>query len=112
MTGDTKPGDALADKARDEFDRNRKERERPIERLKIRAEMRSEHGEEEDTGVIHLRAEQRLAERADSEPPAARVSLLVIAFTVVKKFPAWGAVIVAVAAIVAYVVLALNGWKP
>ena len=71
MTGDSKPGDAIADRARDEFDANRRERELALERLRIRAEMRSEH-EVEDTGVIHLRAEQRVAEREGSIPAPAR----------------------------------------
>jgi hypothetical protein len=108
VTGDTKPGDALADKVRDEFDRNRKERERSIERLKIRAEMRSEHGEEEDTGVIHLRAEERLAARADSDPPKAAKGVVAVLNAVKTPVQA----IVALAIIVAIVVLILHGWKP
>lgn len=113
MTGDTKPGDALADKARDEFDRNRRERELAIERLKIRAEMRSAPDLEEDTGVIHREALTRQAaqRRPESDPPS-KVSPLVIVLTVVRKFPAWGSVLVALAAIAAYVALKLRGAVP
>jgi hypothetical protein len=72
MTGGEKPGEAMADKARDEFDRNRREREIAIERLKVRAEIRSSPDEDdEDTGVINLRAEQRVAKR-ESLPAAAK----------------------------------------
>lgn len=109
MTGETKPGEAAADRWRDQFDKNRRERELATERLRIRAEMRSSHEEEEDTGVIHMRAEQRVAERETSEPPPSKVSPLVIVLTVVRKFPAWGAVIVAVAAIIAATLLKLRG---
>lgn len=42
--------------------------------------------------------------RTESNPPS-KVSPLVIVLTVAKKFPAWGAVIVALAAIAAYVFL-------
>lgn len=110
MTGDSKPGDALADKARDEFDKNRRDRELAIERLKIRAEMRSENWEE-DTGVIHQQAEQRLAARAkpDSDAPPSKVSAYVIVWTVVRKFPAWGSVLVALAAIAALTFLYATG---
>jgi hypothetical protein len=106
MTGESKPGDAVADKARDEFDKNRRERELAIERLRIRAEMRSENFEE-DSKVIHAEADRRVSEREGSEPPPSKVSPLVIVLTVVRKFPQWGAVLVALAAIAAYVALRL-----
>lgn len=108
MTGDTKPGDALADRARDDFDKNRRERELAIERLKIRAEMRSEHGEEEDTGVIHLRAEERLAAPPSSDPPKAAKGIVAVLSAV--KTPAQA--LVALAIVAAIVVLILHGWKP
>lgn len=108
MTGDTKPGDAVADKWSDTFNKNRRETDLALTRLEVRAEQRSENFEE-DTGVIHMTADQRVAERAKSDPPPENVSPLVIVFTVAKKFPAWGAVIVALAAIAAYVVLKLRG---
>ncbi len=40
-----------------------------------------------------------------SEPPGSKVSPVHIVFTVVRKFPPWGAVVVAVVAIAAYVYL-------
>lgn len=109
MTGDRNHGDAVADKARDEFDTNRRERERSIERLRVRAEMRSEH-EEEDTGVIHLRADERIAKRA-SDPPT-RLGVIAVAFQFANSFPAWGKVIVALASIAAYVALKWAGKVP
>jgi Mrp family chromosome partitioning ATPase len=87
MTGDVKPGDALADRARDEFDKNRRERELAIERLRIRAEMRSEHGEEEDTGVIHLRAQERVAARVKSDPPSDRGKQAIALVSAVRGWP-------------------------
>lgn len=115
MTGGGKPGDAKADRARDEFTRNQRERERSIERLRVRAEMRSEH-EEEDTGVVHLRAEERLALREaahSSAPPSAhKVTAWVIVWTVARKFPPMGAVLVALASIAAYVYLRARGLAP
>lgn len=111
MTGDSKRGDAAADKWRETFDRNRRETDVSLTRLEIRAEQRSEHGFEEDTGVIHLQADQRVAERAktDSEAPPSKVSPLVIVLTVVRKFPAWGSVLVALAAIAALTYLYATG---
>jgi len=41
--------------------------------------------------------------KADSDPPPSKVSPLGIAWVMAKKFPPWGAVAVAIAAIVAYV---------
>lgn len=106
MTGDTKPGDALADRARDEFDKNRKARELAVERLKIRAEMRSEHGEEEDTGVIHLRADERVAKGSD--PP--KIARGIVHILDAIKTPAQ---VLALAILVgALVGLILHGWKP
>lgn len=105
-----KPGDALADKARDEFDKNRRERELSIERLKVRAEIRSSPDEEEDTGVINLRAQQNMAAREPENTPA-RPTVLHVTLTLARKFPPWGAVLVALAAIVAYVLLRLQGIK-
>lgn len=109
MTGDSKPGDALADKWRDVFDRNRRERELAVARLEIRAEQRSAPDVEEDTGVIHREALARqAAQRSGSDPPS-KVSPLVIVLTVVRKFPAWGSVLVALAAIAALTYLYATG---
>lgn len=107
MTGDSKPGDALADKARDEFDRNRRERELAIERLKIRAEMRSENWEE-DTGVIHKQAEERVAKPPSEPPPKAARGIV----HVLKAVQTPAQALVALAIVVALVVLILHGWKP
>lgn len=106
MTGDSKPGDALADKARDEFDKNRRARELAIERLTIRAEMRSSSDEDENSSVIHIQAEKRLTEReGDSNPP--NPTAWHVAILVVRKFPPWGSVLVAlvVVALAAFVYL-------
>jgi hypothetical protein len=115
MTGDSKPGDAVADKWRDVFDRNRRERELAVARLEVRAEQRSAPDVEENTGVIHrealARQAQREAERsADSSPP--RPTVLHVTLAVARKFPPWGAVLVALAAIAAYVALRLLDVKP
>jgi hypothetical protein len=107
MTGDTKPGDALADRTRDEFDSNRRERELSIERLRIRAEMRSAHDEEEDTAVIHRRAEERVAP-PKSDPPKAAKGIAHVLGAV--RTPAQA--LVALAIVVGIVVLILHGWKP
>jgi hypothetical protein len=107
MTGDTKPGDALADRARDEFERNRRERELSIERLRIRAEMRSAHDEDEDTGVIHTRAAERVG-RPKSDPPKAAKGIAHVLSAV--RTPAQA--LVALAIVAAIVVLILHGWKP
>lgn len=117
MTGDTKPGDALADKARDIFDKNRRERELAVERLRIRAEMRSEHGEEEDTGVIHREALQRQArQETASEPPASKGGVVVLVIgtvrSAVNKLSPFQTLVVILAAIAAYVVLKLRGAVP
>lgn len=108
MTGDTKPGDALADQARDEFEKNRKERELAILRLEFRAQMRSDPDEEEDTGVIHQRALEA-QRRQESEPPSGKVR---VATAVLKLLPeGWGRVIVVLAGIAALTFLAARGFK-
>lgn len=106
MTGDSKPGDAVADKWTETFEKNRKESDLSLTRLEVRAEQRSENWEE-DTGVIHQKAAQLVAAREESEPPPEKLTTLVIAYTVVKKFPAWGSVLVAVAVVAAYVAIKL-----
>lgn len=107
MTGDSKPGDAVADKWRDVFERNRKERELAVARLEIRAEQRSAPDMEEDTGVIHREALARQA-RPPSDPPKAAKGVVAVLNAV--KTPAQA--IVALAILVALVVLVLHGWKP
>lgn len=107
MTGETKPGEALADKLRDSFEKQRKETDTALTRLEIRAERRSS-GEEELSDVIDRETLQRQkAKEAESEPPS-KASPLVIVLTIVRKFPPMGAVIVALALIAAYVALQLR----
>jgi hypothetical protein len=108
MTGDEKPGGAKADQWRDKFDKGRRESELAIERLRYRAELRSENFEE-DTGVIHREALERQKKRDASEPPSSKASPGVVVLTVVRKFPAWGAVLVAIAAIAAWAFLKWSG---
>jgi len=109
MTGDSKRGDAVADKWRETFERNRKETDGPITRLEVRADMKSS-GEEELSDIIDQETLKRQAAK-DSDPPT-KANLYVIGLTIVKKFPPMGAVIVAVvlglATIAAYVALKLH----
>jgi hypothetical protein len=108
MTADSKPGDAVADKWREEFEKNRKESDLALTRLEVRAEMKSS-GEEELSDVIDREALERHRVKAlvvESTPPD-KASPMVIVLTVAKKFPAWGAVIVALAGIAAWVAVKL-----
>jgi hypothetical protein len=70
MTGDTKRGDAVADRWRDTFDKNRRETDLALTRLEVRAEQRSADFEE-DSVVIHKEAAERVAQRDDSLPERA-----------------------------------------
>lgn len=107
MTGETKPGDAIADKLRDAFEKGRKETDTALTRLEVRAELKSS-GEEELSDVIDRETLQRQkAKETDSEPPG-KASPLIIVLTIVKKFPPMGAVLVALALIAAYVALQLR----
>ena len=111
MTGDGKPGNASADRKREEFEKNRKETDLALTRLEVRAEQRSEHGEEEeDTGVIHVKAAQIVAKReAESDAPPSKASPTVIVLTVVRKMP-WPALAFLLAlGMAAYVFLKLHG---
>ncbi len=110
MTGDQKRGDAVADKWRDTFDKNRRETDLELMKLQIRADMRSNPDEEEDSAVIDQRALEAQRKK-ESEPPGSP-GVLHIVFTGVRKLPPWGAVLVAVVAIAAYTVLALRGVLP
>lgn len=98
MTGGEKPGEAKADQWRDRFDKGRRESEVAIERLRIRAEMRSEH-EVEDTGVIHLRAQERVTEREGSVPAPARGIRVVL--TAVDSWQKVAALLILVAGLLA-----------
>ncbi len=102
--GEAKPGDAAADKWRERFEKLRREEERAIDRLEVRADMKS-MGEEEISEVIEQRALDRQRNREGSEPPPSKPTPLVVVLTVARKFPPWGAVLVALAGIAAYVFL-------
>lgn len=102
MTSDEKRGDAVADQWRERFSKGRRETDLALTELDVRAEQKSMNLEE-DSAVIHREALER-QNRKDSEPPA-KAGVLVIVQTVARKFPPWGAVIVALAALAAYVYL-------
>ena len=102
MPNGDKPGDALGDKWRETFERNRKERETRVTRTEVRADMKS-LGEEEVSAVIDQRTLEA-ARQKESEPPS-KVTPLIIIWGITRKFTAIGAAIVAVALIVAYTVL-------
>jgi len=66
--GSTKPGDAVADRSRDEMRQLERGFENAVQRLHIRADMRSNPDEEEDTGVIERRVLEAQGKRSD--PPS------------------------------------------
>lgn len=72
-SGSDAPGRARADRLREEYEKNRRERDLANERLKVRAELKSITDEEPDTGVVHAEAVHRIA-AAKSEPAPALVS--------------------------------------
>lgn len=96
-------GDASVDRWRERFERERMDAEVKTERLTRRAELRSA-GEEEISEVIHQEALERQRKK-ESEPPPSKATPLVVVLTVARKFPPWGAVVVALAAIAAWVFL-------
>jgi hypothetical protein len=61
--------------------------------------------------TVNLQAPSSPDLRAHIQDSIERPGVLTIALTMVKSFPQWGAVIVAVVAIVAYTILRLNGLK-
>ena len=65
--GDSKPGDALADRFREQFERDAREEDRALMQLEVRADKRS-YGEEEISEVIHREALER-QKKKESEPP-------------------------------------------
>ncbi len=107
MTGSEKPGDAVADKWQERIDKLRKETDLPLTRLEVRAELKSA-GEEELSDVIDRETleRQRVKQAAFSDPPT-KASPSIIVLTVVRKFSGLGALIVALAAIAAYVAIQL-----
>ena len=109
MIGETKPGDAVADRWRETFEKNRRETDLSLTRLEVRAEMRSAPDLEEDTGVIHKEALERHAKRAPhSDPPKIAKGIVHILDAI--KTPAQ---VLALAILVSALVgLILHGWKP
>ena len=67
--GSTKPGDAVADKSRDEMRQLERGFENAVQKLHIRADMRSNPDEVEDTAVIERRALEA-QRRKESDPPS------------------------------------------
>jgi hypothetical protein len=110
MTGDKEHGDAVADKWRDRFEKAQRETDNALTRLDVRADMKS-FGEDEDSAVIDQRTLEA-QRRQESDAPPSKVSVLVIVWTVAKKFPPVGAVLVALACVAAYVLLKLKGVAP
>jgi hypothetical protein len=110
VTGGEKPGDAKADQWRERFEKGRKESDLALERLKIRAEMRSANWEE-DSSVIHMQAAANMKAK-ESEAPSSKTNVFIIIGTAVKKLPPWGTVIVLLAAIAAYVFLRIQHAVP
>lgn len=106
MTRDTKPGDAVADKWRETIEKNRRESDLSLTRLEVRAEMKSS-GEEELSDVIDRETlERQRKKETDSEAPS-KASPTVIVLTVVRKLTPLGATLIGLAAIAAYVAIAL-----
>lgn len=106
MTGNSKPGEASADKLREEFEKNRKESDLSLTRLEVRAEMKSA-GEEELSGVIEQETlERQRKKETDSEAPS-KASPTVIVLTVARKLTPLGATLISLAAIAAYVAIVL-----
>jgi hypothetical protein len=104
MTGDSKPGDAVADKWSEEFEKNRKDTDLALTRLEVRADLKSS-GEEELSDVID---QETLARQAAKSDTPASANPMIVVLTIAKKFPPMGAVIVALALIAAYVLLHLK----
>lgn len=108
MTGDSKHGDAVADKWRETFEKNRRETDLSLTRLEVRAEQRSAPDIEEDTGVIHREALERQARREPkSEPPSGHAQQ---GIALVRSVKGWPQAVVAVAllavvALIAYLKL-------
>ena len=109
MTGDKARGDAVADRWRETFEKNRRESDLAVTRLEVRAEQRSAPDIEEDTGVIHREAlaRQAKAERGSDPPKAAKGMVAVL-----KAVQTPAQALVALAIVAAIVVLILHGWKP
>ena len=108
MPNGEKPGDAVAEKWAARFEKGRREEERSIDRLDVRADMKS-FGEEEISEVIDQRAIERTKQREGSDPPSGNAKA---AATILKLLPeGWGRVVVVLAGIAALTFLAAKGFK-
>lgn len=88
--GEAKPGEALADKWRERFEKDRREEELALTRLDVRADMKS-MGEDEISEVIDQRALER--HKKDSDAPPSGHSK--IAISLVKAVKGWPQALVA-----------------
>lgn len=119
-------GNGKAGTLRERFAHNQAERERAIARLEgadwEEEEITAEHileavkvGAAAATGKHSAMSKDQAEEitltdhgtapKPDSDPPPSKLSPLVVVWVIVRKFPPWGAVAVALAGILAYVVL-------
>ncbi len=104
MTGEGNPGDASSSKWKETFEKLRKESDASLTRLEVRAELKSA-GEEELSDVIDRETLERQRVKEESVPPS-KATPTVVVLTLVRKIPTgWGAVIVVLAGIAAYVFL-------
>jgi hypothetical protein len=84
MSGETKPGEASADKWRERFEHKRKESEVALTRLEVRADMKSK-GEEEISSVIEERTLE--AQRRKMSDPPGKDKLWAIPVVIVRRVP-------------------------
>jgi hypothetical protein len=82
MTGETKPGEATADKWRERFEHNRQESESSLTRLEVRVDMKLK-GEEEISAVIDERTLE--AQRRKASDPPTKDKLWAIPVVIVRR---------------------------
>jgi len=112
-SGSDLPRSARADVLRENYARERRERELAAARVEIRAELRDSGEEEEDSAVID---QKMLAVQGRRELPTVpetpipeRPTAWHVAIFAVRRVPPLGIVILAALGIVAYVVLVVVG---
>ncbi len=97
----------------DEYGKNQKEREVPIARIEIRAEMRSSTDEEENSAVIDQRLLEAQARgevpKVESSAPPAKLTIWNVTYTAVRRMPPMGIVIVIVVGMLCYTFLRASG---
>lgn len=88
MSGSGKPGDAIADKARDTFAKNDRDLDSAIMRLEVRAEMRSA-GEDELSSIIDQRTVEAQKQKENSlrAPPSGYSKDAVLFIRSVRGWP-------------------------